>query len=429
MTTRPFEQRLPELLEDLYMGPMPAYRDHVLQATRRTPQRPAWAFPSRWLPVIDDARQAIAASRMPWRAIALSALIAGLTLALLAALIAGSRPRLPAPFGLARTGLVAYASEGDIYTVDRVTGTSTPVVSGPELDLEPRWSLDGTRFVFERRTADSGEANVYVANADGRHLVRLTPEPLETVAGYAFSPNGEEVLINATFGRIQSILIAAADGSGIRQLDVGRPVTQGAWRPPDGREILFMDGGNSFAGFGGLHVISATGGEVRTILEAAPDRFRDLAAWSPDGSRIAYMEWVEAPGITSRVHVISADGTGDRVLPLPPVAVWEVFRGWSNDGTRILAIRGYTGKWAGSVVVVRRVDEPGFGVEINDARIRDGNCCSVWEWAPDDTAILGIPTDDTGAFRDQLLLDPLAGTVSRVPWSAASNPTWQRLPD
>lgn len=431
MTTgRHLEQRLPDLLEDLYMGPMPAYRDHVLEATARTPQRPAWSFIGSWLPVVDDARQAMAASRVPWRSIGLAVLVAGLTLALLAAIIAGSRPRLPAPFGLARSGLVAYSDGGDIYAADLQTGLSRPVVTGPETDLEPRWSRDGTRFAFERRTSgEFGPGLVYVARADGSDVIQITPEPLTTITSYSFSPDGTEVLINAAVRGVPTIILAAADGSGTRVLDIGRPATQGAWRPPNGSEILFMEAGTSSAGFGGIHAVNPGGDQPRTILESAPGRYRDLAAWSPDGSRVGYMEWVDAGGISSRIHVIEAEGTGDRVLPMPPNAVWEVFRGWSNDGTRLLAIRGYTGTWTGSVAVVRLADGTDFGLEIDDARIRDGNCCSIWEWAPDDSVILGIPAEASGTHRDQLIIDPVAGTVSSVPWDAASDPTWQRLPD
>jgi Tol biopolymer transport system component len=364
------------------------------------------------------------------RSIGLVVVLAALTLALVALLLAGSQRRLPAPFGLARTGLIAYSSNGDIYTADVGTGTSNPVVAGPETDVEPRWSLDGTHFGFVRRTAgEIGPGLIFVARADGSDAVQITPEPLTAIADFAFSPNGSEVLINAETSRVQGILFAAADGSGIRELDTGRRATQGAWHPPDGSEILFMDAGSPAGGFGGIRAVSPDGGEVRTILDAAPGRYRDLAEWSPDGSRIAYMEWTDSDQISSRIHVIAADGTDDRVLPMPPTAVWEIFRGWSNDGTRILALRGYTGTWAGSVAVVRRVDDPGFGLEIDDARIRDGNCCSIWKWAPDDSVILGIPTDDAGAFRDQLVVDPLTGTASTVPWSAASDPTWQRLAD
>ena len=41
---RRFEQELPGLLDDLYMGPMPTYRERVLHQTARTRQRPAWCI-------------------------------------------------------------------------------------------------------------------------------------------------------------------------------------------------------------------------------------------------------------------------------------------------------------------------------------------------------------------------------------------------
>jgi dipeptidyl aminopeptidase/acylaminoacyl peptidase len=426
-TDRQLEQRLPGMLEELYLGPMPAYRDHVLEATARTPQRPAWTFLGRWLPIIEQAQRVAVGAHAPWRSIALVMLVAALTLALLAALIGGSRPRLPAPFGPARTGLVAYASDGDIYTADAATGATRPIVTGPETDLDPRWSRDGARLAFMRQAA--GAALIFVTDPDGSNAIQITPEPLRVISNYAFSPTGAEMLINTELAGVPTVLLAATDGSGVRELDIGRPATQGAWRPPDGREILFMDAGTWQGGFGGIHAVSPLGGPVRTIVEPVSGRFRDLAAWSPDGTRVGYMEWFETEGFTSRIHVVEADGTGDRVLPMPAEAHWEVFRGWSNDGTRILAIRGYTPTWEGSVAVVRPPDDSGFGVEIADARIREGSCCSVWEWAPDDSMILGIPTDQGGVARTQVLVDPLTGTVAEVPWGAISDPAWQRLPD
>ena len=434
-TDRRLEQRLPDLLADLYMGPMPAYRDHVLEATARTPQRAPWSFVGRWAPFLGDHRWSRATPQVSWRSIGLAVVLAALTLALIALLIAGSRPRLPDPFGLARTGLVAYESEGDIYTVDLETGASTPVVTGPETDLEPRWSLDGARLAFERRMTGTDDAGlVFVAYADGSAMVQITPEPLNAITGYAFSPTGAEVLVNAVVAGVPTILFAASDGSGIRQLDVDigrfrRPATQGAWRPPDGSEVLFMEGGDPSVGLGGIRAAPSAAGPVRTIVEPTAGRHRDLAEWSPDGARVAYMEWTDAEIITSRIHVISADGTGDRVLPMPPSAVWEVFRGWSNDGTRLLAIRGYTGDWAGSVAVVRLADGTDVGLEIDEAAIRDGNCCSTWEWAPDDSVILGVPADNAGAPREQVRIDPVTGVVTAVPWSTSSLPSWQRLPD
>ena len=41
---RRIERDLPDLLDDLYMTSAPTYRDHILQQTARTRQRPAWSF-------------------------------------------------------------------------------------------------------------------------------------------------------------------------------------------------------------------------------------------------------------------------------------------------------------------------------------------------------------------------------------------------
>ena len=164
---RRFEQELPALLDHLYMGPMPTYRDNVLRQTARTRQRPAWTFLERWLPVVDIARQPIIAPRMPWRAI-------GLGLVLLAVLIRWSRHcrgRASEPPEAVRArpdGLVAYASRGDIYTVDPASGLATAVVTGPDTDQKPVWSGDGTHFAFTRSAAGGADSLLFVARTDER---------------------------------------------------------------------------------------------------------------------------------------------------------------------------------------------------------------------------------------------------------------------
>ena len=289
---RRFEQELPSLLDDMFMGPMPAYRDHVIQQTARTRQRPAWTFLERWLPMVDVARQPIFAPRLPWRTIGLGLLLLALLVALLAALVVGSPPKLPAPFGIARTGLVAYANGGDIYTVDPVTGTGSAIVTGPATDLNPHWSRDGTRIAFERKVDGGGGASLlFAARRDGSDVVRLTREPLQAIDDYRFSPDGKEILITAEVFGAPRVFIAEADGSGVRQLDLGVPVAYAAWRPPNGTEILFMDATDPTVGT--IYAISPDGSNRRTILAATPGRNRGMVQWSPDGSRIAYGEWVE----------------------------------------------------------------------------------------------------------------------------------------
>ncbi len=132
---------------------VPDFTDDILRLTAGTRQRPRWSFPERWLPmgVISLGRQTL--KPVPWRTIGLLAVLALLLAGV--AVYVGSQSRPPAPFGLAGAGLVAYTIEGDIYTVDPVTGTREAIVTGPEDDSEARWSLDGTRLAFLRTSGDS----------------------------------------------------------------------------------------------------------------------------------------------------------------------------------------------------------------------------------------------------------------------------------
>jgi hypothetical protein len=132
-----FERQLPVLLDELAQPRTPYYVDDLHGLAARTRQRPAWTFIERWLPMVDIARQPLVTPRIPLRTVGLGLLIVGLLLAALAALVVGSRQNLPAPFGLARSGVVAYAQDGDIYTADPLTGAAKAVVTGPEQDDAP----------------------------------------------------------------------------------------------------------------------------------------------------------------------------------------------------------------------------------------------------------------------------------------------------
>jgi Tol biopolymer transport system component len=273
---------------------------------------------------------------------------------------------------------------------------------------------------------------LYVVAADGSGLIQVTPQPLPAteIANYTFSPDGKEILISASPGVFTHFLIAATDGSGIRQVDLPGRATDAAWRPPDGSEILFQDDGDApNASDSGIYAVNVQDGKVRTILAGADaaGRFRGHAAWSPDGSLISFGEWQGLTGIDVQTHIIAADGTGDRILPIPTGAVWQAPESWSNDGTRLLVIRGHTGDLTQSRPVAIPVAGSGFGIEIPYTGGIGTPDVSDWEWAPDDTSILGTPADASGNLLDQVLLDPVYGTSRTLPWASVSQPSWQRL--
>jgi hypothetical protein len=57
----------------------------------------------------------------------------------------------------------------------------------------------------------------------------------------------------------------------------------------------------------------------------------------------------------------------------------------------------------------------------------DNTQTADWEWAPDDSSILGTPMSASGAVLSQVLLDPLKGTFRTLTWSSVSEPAWQRI--
>ena len=427
-TERHLERDLPQILGDLAMGPYPDYIDDVLATTAQRRQRPVWTFPERWFPM-DLVTTRVPTARFPMRALGVFALIALLIAAALAAYI-GSRPaRLPAPFGVAANGHVAYADKGDIYTVDPVSGVTTAIVTGQETDVRPIWSLDGTRVAFERKVQGAhGLGRLYVAGEDGRGIVQVTTEPLSSLADWSFSPDGRSIVAFATGDNGTEIMVVASDGTGQPMFfDVEAASDDGAPQyNPDGSEIMFIGRPPSSA-TRGIYALDPASGKVRTVIAASATDIHS-AAWSPDGTQIAYGTVDPSDRVTARTRVVSADGTGDIAVDTNPDSMYDYGNVWSNDGTRLIISRHY--QVDGSEVIrsaIVPVDRSNVGIEIDCSTGAPSNDCSAdWIWSPDDTTLLGATSDASGQPL-QFLADPLTGEIRPTSWMSTGYSAWQRL--
>ena len=195
----------------------PPYTDDILRQTAHHRQRPRWTFVERLLPMTATTSFRAATDKFPWRTLgALALLIVGLVVGAL--LVGSTLGRLPEPFGPARAGLVAYAMDGDIFVADTATNERRLIVSDGATDVDPQWSRDGTRIVFERR--ENGQSRLLTVKPDGSALTVITPNPThiaddEDGPNYSFSPDGRSVL----FVSLDGIEIARSDGSGVTKLD------------------------------------------------------------------------------------------------------------------------------------------------------------------------------------------------------------------
>jgi Tol biopolymer transport system component len=433
MHDEPFDRALPSLFVELASASTPDYLEAAIERASSRPQRPAWTYPGRWLPV-DITTQAAPVARMPWRQLGMLALI-GLLLAVAAVAYIGSQRTRPAPhFGLAENGAVAMERDGDIVTVDHATGTVTPIITGPELDRAPVYSRDGTRIGFERSVDVSGNSVlIMIANADGTGLIQATPEPLSGLQSWTLSPDGRDLLLTTKDGGVSKLAELDVDGSGTpSRVEISPPATldpdaPAIFRPPDGREILVVAWPAGSATRGIYAVDPGSGTPLRTIVEPAGDSDVCGANWSPTGDTLVYCAFNPlGDGPRFRAHVVSADGTGSQLLnPGPGVAYDGSQSDWSNDGTRLVVVRGEAADGTGERVLIMSVAGDAPPVEMACEPTGENKCADEWIWSPDDTMLLGVTSLDDGSTQYQLA-DPDTGQVTQTNWTGTGEPDWQR---
>jgi dipeptidyl aminopeptidase/acylaminoacyl peptidase len=431
--TDQLERQLPDLLEGLGVTRTPDYFDDLLDLTAVTRQRRArWLIDS--IPGLGVGRRPVLAPSLPWRPLALVALVVLLIAALLALAVGSHRTPAP-PFGPARNGLIAYSFAGDVYLADPASGTSSSVLRNGDDDEFPTWSLDGLRLAFIRQTGSTNgdpDGLLLVADADGGHEAPVVPRPLTAVSGFEFSPDGRTILLTSAVGQRDEITIARTDGGPPRLLDIHARLPAGldpngpAYRPPDGSAILFAAYQFVYTTptSSGIYLVNEDGSDLRTVVSPSPGVLLVHPTWSPDGSKVAYTRQV--PGsLPWELHVVTIDGNVDRVIHTVPGTA-EGWPAWSPDGSR-LVIQRLSADGRRHVYAVVPSDGSSPGIEIrNDGAPIGAN----YVWAPDGTAILAIPDHDASKL---LIWNPDTGATTTEPWQSGALvwsgrfPAWQRL--
>ena len=206
-----------------------------------------------------------------------------------------------------------YVMHADGTTVRRILNGGEGLVDGT--DLGPAWSPDGTRIAFAREGrepgAETGNADIYVVDADGSNLLRLTDGPVIEYEP-SWSPDGSRIAFEgydlASGGQPPSavrLYVMNADGTGISEL--GPENVQGPAWSPDGSEIAYVD-----IESGSIMAIRPDGSGERRILDVAElvggvHLVYDVA-WSPDGTRLAFMAGPDSDD--THIYVVNRDGSG-----------------------------------------------------------------------------------------------------------------------
>jgi dipeptidyl aminopeptidase/acylaminoacyl peptidase len=392
----------------------PEFAEDILLETSGIRQRPRWTFVPVLPRPMDRTPRVGLMDLAPGRRLAVVALVVGLLVLGAGAVWVASQPRLPPPFGPAANGLVAYEKGGDIFVVDPATGERTSLVAGPESDSTPRWSLDGTKLAFLRgeglghRLVVVDDSGTVEAVSGGDALYDIDPD------GIAWAPDGRSVLLKSRFRGDGALWLVDAHTGQPTILPIVPLLLEAYWRPPDGRELLFVGGSHERPG---LYLYALADGQITlvpgtsTVLpKDVPFHYRPIG-WTPDGSRFAYHRPTgaeEAP----KTAVVNVE-TGDEVVL--DVAFGRI----SNDGSRIVGLgTDDEREWLCIAPTDGGPCEPIPG----DVDLVDPTGLASFQWAPDDSWIRSHP----GGGNPAVLLSPSGGEVQQPDWAAEGAESWQR---
>jgi len=425
-----FDSRLSSWLDEQAVPRAPdALLAQVVERASHTRRRPAWATLERWISMETRAR----IGAVPKTALVLTILAA--LLALFSAIAVGQQPspRLPAPMGVARNGLIAFDDGGDIFVVEPDGTDRKALTSGPAIDTAPEWSQDGTRIAYFSQQQADGPASIKVMDADGLHATTLVEGvTLPEVSWHVSWSHDGRTLAYAertiqglsAVDRIMVVPVAGGD-----PVAVATPGQAPTWSPDD-RMIAYQSGGlgtDAKVVPQGLSVVASDGTGQRVIDGAATMNPWAYAypQWSPDGKRLAYHAGL--PNNPSAIYVAAVDGTG--IHAISDTTHNPSWPAWSPDGSRI----GFIG-WtvASGPYQIFVVDPDGsHPSEVNHPPLA---CDCAFHWSPDGTMVIawldgpivdGAPASESLMIADTTASRPVQtiGLTSLI----GSDMSWQRL--
>jgi Tol biopolymer transport system component len=272
-------------------------------------------------------------------------------------------PPVQRPSSLNRIAFVSDRhGNQEIYVMNADGSGLTRLTDNPAEDNSPVWSPDGKYIAFV--STRDGNSEIYVMRADGSQQKNLSNNPAPDYDP-TWSPDGKYIAFTSTRDDPVKTDIWLMNANGSNQAKLRDFGVSPAWSP-DGNQIAAIF---RFGGLLHLGVMPADGSaEPKPLIQLDISNF---PAWSPDGERIAF-ESADSPG-DSEILVINADGS-NLINLTNNQDIIDSYPTWSPDGSRIAFVSDRHGN---SEIYIINADGSGL------TRLTDNSSWDAYpSWSP-----------------------------------------------
>ncbi|PYV69458.1 MAG: hypothetical protein DMG97_21900 [Acidobacteria bacterium] len=236
----------------------------------------------------------------------------------------------------------------DIFTMKADGSDIIQLTSHAGFNGEPEYSRDGNTIVFESDRG-TGQEGIYLMNASDGTIVRrvtVTPAHFADVSPHFSSPTGSRIVFTrANFcrpnrvgegGCLAAVFLVNADGSGLKRITPWGLDTLATDWSPDGSKLVLESRMDTTLGskvdvlvvnVDGSNLVNLTNNPPLTTVPCSTSKF---ATFSPDGTKLVFGH-TNCTGHPT-LWIMNADGSGkqDTGIPLGPGNP-EGFADWGTN--------------------------------------------------------------------------------------------------
>ena len=238
--------------------------------------------------------------------------------------------------GIAETHIAYVTKQGndkEIWVMDYDGANAHQLTHLRSISLTPRWSPDANRIAFTcyvpNRDGDLS-AQICIYSMSSNRLIYF-PHFRGTNSSPAWSPDGQQIAFMSSQNGDPEIYVVNADGTHLHRITFSAGVnTSPAWNPKTGGQIIFVSdrGGD---GVPILYQMNADGTNVTPIQ--LPDMGYVIdPAWSPNGQLIAF-SW-RRPAGTYDIYVM--DVVSHQLVELTKDEGRNERPSWAPDGRHLV---------------------------------------------------------------------------------------------